>query len=617
MLREIEGYASATSVNRGDSLDLFVNTNSPSYTLEVFRTGWYQGIGARRLLGPVIIPGTAQIIPAPDPITGLVEANWTNPYQLQTQGSLQGDPWPTGVYLARLTESVGGKQSYIIFVVRDDDHQHDVLFQLPVTTYQAYNAWGGKSVYDFNSGASEPWGATAGIRASHVSFDRPYARNPYNPAGYGTGAGEYLTNVQPVGRIDGAGWDYNMVRWLEREQYDVRYITNLDTHRSPAMLLATEVFLSQGHDEYWTWEMRDNVEAARDAGTDLAFFASNTAFYQIRFEPGPTTAVPDRVMVVYKDELLDPVFNDLNPLNDYLTTVQFRFLPIPRPEEALIGVQYVLDPVDTDIIVTNPTHWVFNKTGFISGSVLAGLLGYEPDGIFDLALVANREVLAQTPIVSTVDPLNTGTSHMTIYTTPNSSVFATGSLQWSWGLDDYNAPLLRTHRTSAMAQQVTSNVLENFGALPYTGNSVVNASCVRIISYSDATNDQTLAAAEFDLLDVDGRTISKAGWSVHFFDSEETVGWDHQAAYAIDDNPLTFWQTAWFGAGHPHEMQIDLGANFDLTALRYTPRQDFSLDGTVQDYEVYVSSDCASWSLVASGGEWDASHARKLARFAP
>ena len=215
LLREIEGYASATSVNRGEIISLFVNTAAPTFTLDVFRTGWYAGAGARRMLDPIVLPGTVQVTPAPDPATGLVEANWINAFELQTSDSIAGDPWPTGVYLVRLTESVTGKQSYIIFVVREDGYRHDVLFQLPVTTYQAYNAWGGKSLYDFNSGITEPWGSTSGIRASHISFDRPYARNPDDSAGYGTGAGEYLANVQPIGRIDGAGWDYNMVRWLE------------------------------------------------------------------------------------------------------------------------------------------------------------------------------------------------------------------------------------------------------------------------------------------------------------------------------------------------------------------------------------------------------------------
>ena len=615
LLREIEGYASATSVNGGDIISLFVNTNAPSFTLEVFRTGWYQGLGARRLLDPVDIPGTSQITPAPDPTTGFVEANWVNPFELQTSDSISGDPWPTGVYLARLTESVGGMQSYIIFVVRDDGNHHDMLFQLPVTTYQAYNAWGGKSIYGFNSGIAEPWGSTPGARATHISFDRPYARNPYDPAAYGMGAGEYLTNVQPVGRIDGAGWDYNMVRWLEHEQYDVGYITNIDTHRNLYSPSDTFAFISQGHDEYWTWEMRTHVDMLRDQGTNLAFFASNAAYYQMRFEPSPTTAATDRVMVVYKDEALDPVFTDANPLNDFLTTIPFRNLPVPQPEEALIGVQYVLDPVDTDIIVTNPTHWVFSKTGLTAGATLDGLLGYEPDGIFGGG-PANLEVLAETPIVSSQDPGNTGTSHMTIYQpTPLSYVFATGSLQWSWGLDDYNAPALRTSRTSAAAQQISANVLESFGALPHPGDESLVASCVRIRSLSDVTDDETFAVAEFDLLDSDGRSIPKTGWTVLDFDSEETVGWDHRADYAIDGDPMTFWQTSWAaGATHPHFMDIDLGGFVDVSALRYVPRQDSSLDGTPGDYEVYTSEDCASWTLVASGS-WDTSHGRKLARF--
>jgi hypothetical protein len=203
---------------------------------------------------------------------------------------------------------------------------------------------------------------------------------------------------------------------------------------------------------------------------------------------------------------------------------------------------------------------------------------------------------------------------MTIYSTPEASVFATGSMQWSWGLDDYNVPDMRTSRISAMAQQITGNVLENFGALPYTGEDVVAAACVRVVSSSDATDDQTMAAAEFDMLDENGLTIPKAGWNIFFTDSEETGGADLRAIYAIDDDPATFWQTEWAGLGHPHEIQIDLGGSFDISALRYFPRQDSVLDGTVGGYEIYTSPDCASWSLAASG-TWIGDNGRKIARF--
>lgn len=137
--REIEGYASATSVNGGDFISLYVNTAAPSFELDVFRMGWYAGLGARRVLGPLTLPGKMQVIPRPDPATGIVDCNWVESYALETRDSITGEPWSTGVYLARLTESKSNKEAYIIFVVRDDAHRPDILFQLPVTTYQAYN----------------------------------------------------------------------------------------------------------------------------------------------------------------------------------------------------------------------------------------------------------------------------------------------------------------------------------------------------------------------------------------------------------------------------------------------------------------------------------------------
>ena len=102
--REIEGYASATSVARGDPISLYVNTAAPSFRLEVFRTGWYQGLGARRVLGPIDVPGQVQAVPAPNAATGLVDCNWVESYALQTRNPATGAPWRTGIYLARLAK---------------------------------------------------------------------------------------------------------------------------------------------------------------------------------------------------------------------------------------------------------------------------------------------------------------------------------------------------------------------------------------------------------------------------------------------------------------------------------------------------------------------------------
>ncbi len=150
----------------------------------------------------------------------MVECDWVNPHTLNTDAQ-----WTTGVYLAKLEENLTRKQSYILFVVRDDDSKPQILFQLPVTTYQAYNFWGGKSLYDWGSGSLTAWGTVSGTRASKVSFNRPYVQSNNPKAAHGMGAGEFLTNIQPVTThfypISSASWDYNMVRWLEKNNYDL------------------------------------------------------------------------------------------------------------------------------------------------------------------------------------------------------------------------------------------------------------------------------------------------------------------------------------------------------------------------------------------------------------
>ena len=126
----------------------------------------------------IALPGMQQPMPVPDPVTGLIECNWQVSYTLSTRTD---DPheWLSGVYLAKLTGTASGKQSYIIFVVREDERGSDFLFQSSVTTFQAYNNWGGKSTYPSNS-LNEQWART-------VSFNRPYARSQHPRGGSGTG----------------------------------------------------------------------------------------------------------------------------------------------------------------------------------------------------------------------------------------------------------------------------------------------------------------------------------------------------------------------------------------------------------------------------------------------
>jgi hypothetical protein len=447
--REIEGYASATSVPRGGTIALYVNTRSTTYLLEVFRVGWYEGLGARRVFGPVTVAGTVQAEPAMQAATGLVDCAWADPYVLATD-----DTWTSGVYLARLTANDSGAQSYIVFVVRDDDRAADLLFQSSVTTYQAYNPWGGKSLYH--------WGSSEQQRAAMVSFNRPYAANPAAPCG--AGAGEFLANLQPHPDAYGpsnAGWECNMLRWLEREGHDVAYCTNLDTHARPDSLRRCKAFLSVGHDEYWSWEMRRNVEAARDVGVHLGFFSANSAYWQVRLEPSPASGSADRIMVCHKKAKRDPLLAS----EPRRVTDKWRSSTVDRPEEQLIGVMYAGDPVDGDIVIAAASHWVFDRTGLANGARLRGLLGYEVDSVQGQG-PAGVQILAASPWTTLTEPRRHGVAHMSLYEAPSGAlVFATGSIQWAWGLDDFNAPSLRTSRLCDAAQQITRNVLARLAAI--------------------------------------------------------------------------------------------------------------------------------------------------------
>jgi hypothetical protein len=451
--REIEGYASLTSVNLGDQVTFYLSGADPNVSLEIYRMGWYGGAGSRQVLGPIQLPCGRQPTPVPDSNSGLAECNWSPSYTLIVPTS-----WVSGVYLAKITGVQSGKQAYIHFVVRDDRRNAPILVQCSVSTYQAYNNWprdaGGRSLYRFNSANGNP--------AVKVSFNRPYYFD------VGQGAGHFLN----------PGMEYNMVRFLEREGYDVSYCTNIDVHENPSLILSHKAFLSIGHDEYWSWNMRTNVTAARDQGVNLGFFGANACYWQIRLEPSPVTSAVDRTEVAYKAGG-DPYAIDSDPTNDKYITTLWRSNPSAPPEEALVGVEYITDPVDADIVIFDPNHWAFAGTGAIAGQVLPGLLGYEVDGLLQPALgTPNISLIAHSPIP------NYGGSYrfsdMTSYVASSgATVFACGSTWWTFGLDDALAPFTHSLKINTVAQQVTRNVLNRLGPAPVVtgsgpGNSVIN-----------------------------------------------------------------------------------------------------------------------------------------------
>jgi hypothetical protein len=550
---EIEGYASATSVNQGESISLYVNTTATTYNIDIFRMGWYAGTGARRVAATVVRTGHHQTIPTPDPTTGLIECNWTDPYTF----TIPSD-WVSGVYLAKLTTGSGPiKNQYIMFVVREDSRTSNHNFQLTVTTSQAYNNWGGKALYS---------NVSTGGAARKVSFNRPYND--------GSGTGMFLWR-----------WEYNMVRFMEREGYDVTYSTNIDTHRRPSLLLNHRSFLSVGHDEYWSWEMRSNVEAALAAGVNLGIFSANTCYWQVRFEPSAINGVPDRTMVAYKEVALqeDPYALDKDHSNDNRITTQFRLSPVNHPESALLGVEYIYYPVDSAIVIDNVTSapWVFEGTGLVTGSTLPGLLGHEVDAM-DQFSPAGTVRLGHSPFTDT-STNTTRYSDMTVYTTGNATVFATGSIQWAWGLDDWNSNSRGGSRLSAPAKQITRNVLRRLA-----GNTSPN-DCM--FSISPMSSGTTSAAGQGSITitvgdHCDWTATSSAPW-LHVTSPASGSG-SSTVAYTYDANGGPSTRTANITIGDKTFTLTQNSCQFSLNPSSGT----IAATGGTMDVQVYAASNC-------------------------
>jgi len=474
---QIKGYASAASVNLGGTIDLNVTVNPiQAYSIDVYRIGYYQDLGARLMqhIGP--LAGVSQP-PCPiDLSTGTVTCNWAVSYHLDIPST-----WTSGIYLAKLTNA-NGYQNYITFAVRDDGRSAALLYQQSVTTYQAYNNYPndvpsggskpltGKSLYEYNSStASTSLGTT---RAVKVSFDRPYSNDD--------GAGDFLD------------WELYFIRWMEKAGYDVSYSTDVDTHTSGAALLNHHGFLSVGHDEYWSKQMFDNVVAARDAGVGLGFFGANAVYWQVRFESSASGGA-NRVMICYKSAALDPV-------QDATTTVKFRNAPVNRPEQQLLGImstsQQANGALPAPYVVTNSSNWVYDGAGVNESDSIPHIVGYETDrqvsGFAIPSAVPGTYVLLSQSPYTTAD----GTpdyAQSSIYQAGSGAwVFAAGSIEWSWGLTDYN----RQNYSDIRIRQVTANVLDKFingvpvppPAAPSNLVATPNSSSAITVTWTDNSN---------------------------------------------------------------------------------------------------------------------------------
>ncbi|MDP9374980.1 MAG: DUF4082 domain-containing protein, partial [Chloroflexota bacterium] len=455
----IQGYAADFSVNKGQTVRFKVKTGASKYRLDIYRMGYYGGNGARKVAS--ILPSAplpqSQPTCLKDAATLLVDCgNWA----VSATWAVPADA-ASGIYFARLVRGDTGGASHIIFIVRDDSGASDILFQTADTTWQSYNRYGGSSLY---------YTTTAGKqRAYKVSYNRPFDTRQWEPISWVFGA------------------EYPMVRFLERNGYNVSYFSGIDSDRYGAEIREHKTFITVGHDEYWSGPQRANVEAARGAGVNLAFFSGNDVFWKIRWENSiDGTGTPHKTMVCYK-ETHDNAKTDPSP--EWTGTWRDpRFSPPSnggRPENALSGTIFTVntfrnDPLEVPAEYAKLRFWRNTSVAGLAPGATAtlpeGVLGYEwnedldngfrPAGLIRMSRTT-RQVGSYILDYGNIYGDGTATHALTLYRHASGAlVFSAGTIQWSWGLDD-DHDRAGTPADLRM-QQATVNLFADMGAQPAT-----------------------------------------------------------------------------------------------------------------------------------------------------
>jgi Domain of unknown function (DUF4082)/Cadherin-like domain len=623
----IEGFATDISVDVGDQIDFKINTDSSNYRIDIYRLGYYGGMGARKV--HTIQHTGVQNQPAPlrDATTGLVDAgNWS----VSASWDVPEDA-VSGVYIAKLVREDGVEgANHIPFIVRDDSSTSDIVFQTSDTTWQAYNGWGGANFYGGDGPAT---GQGAG-RAYAVSYNRPIATR--GSIGVASGPQDYLF-----------GAEYAAIYWLEQNGYDVSYMSGVDTDRYGNLLLNHKLYLDAGHDEYWSGQQRANVEAARDAGVNLAFWSGNEMYWRTRWGNSISSdATAYRTLISYK-ETWSPSAS-IDPSNEWTGTFRDPRLSPPAvgggiPENALIGQMFQVDDVGQGsgleaIIIpyddANLRFWRNTSVADLNEGEIATLtrnyLGYEWDEAVDngfapagLVRLSSTTVPVSTYLLDYGNTTGSGisTHALTLYRAASKAlVFAAGTVYWAWGLSD-NHDLTPTP-TDSRVQQAMVNLLADMGIQPGTlqpdliaatpsTDLTTPTSTINALADIRAGDVVTISgtAADFGGGEIAGVEVSTDGglsWHAAIGDETWIYSWSPQAAgtytimsRAMDDSinletpsagrtvtvtPPTYI-TLFSGSATP-----DIVNTTDASAVELGVRFQTSVAGTVSGIRFYKSS---------------------------
>ena len=464
----IQGFATDISIDQGGTVGFKVDTTATRFRIDIYRLGFYGGQGARRVatIADTATTATIQQDCRYEDSTGLEDCgNWS-----QSASWTAPPDAVSGLYIAKLVATQGlTGASHVPFIVRDDDGQSPILFQTSDTTWQAYNSYGGNSLY-----SGRPDG-----RAYKVSYNRPFVTR-------GGSSEDWIFNAE-----------YPSIRFLEANGYNVSYTTGVDSDRRGALIRQHQLFLSVGHDEYWSGPQRANVEAARDAGVHLAFMSGNEVFWKTRWESSiDGSGTPHRTLVTYKETHADAKIDPIGSATWTGTWRDPRFSPPGdggRPENALTGQLFTVNCCTTDMTVGSAFRdlrfWRNTRVASLAAgqqtTLGSGILGYEwdedldnghrPAGLIRMSETADGGEILQDYGSRYAD--GDATHHLTLYRAPSGAlVFGAGTVQWGWGLDDNHDDGEDT--ADVAVQQATVNLLADMGVQPSTLQSGLVAATI-------------------------------------------------------------------------------------------------------------------------------------------
>jgi N,N-dimethylformamidase beta subunit-like protein len=443
---DVEGYVSSQSISPGEIEHIYVNAPyAHTVRVEIFRVGWYHGSGGHLVLQSQPLRAVRQPRCRHSLHTGLTECAWRATLSVALPPTLT-----SGVYTVKLTTDDGAQRD-CLFVVRSRAPT-PLLVMIPTATYEAYNAWGGDSLYP---GGRLPVGITGTHQGVAVSYARPYDSQ--------TGAGQFFIR------------EVAMVRFLERQGYPVSYTTSESVDEDPAQLQGVRAMIDVGHSEYWSSQEEQAFANARAQGTSLLFFSSDTLAWRVRFVPGGTgsseTGRPDQTILAYKEFVAaDPDRAEpsgLFPLGGAgLVGSAYDGCITPRLQQSGPPVYryYNWRPAPG----LRPA-WLFAHTGIGASTVISGIVGYELDERTPAAPAGTLVVGSGTGVPCQPEtepsPVRGEIAQSTLYEAPSGAlVFSSGTLGWLYGLSPVpqaspDVPRAPDARVVAMTENLIARAL--------------------------------------------------------------------------------------------------------------------------------------------------------------